>query len=667
MRKSHTPMTNITASRGNGHSVSAPSHPLPHCQIYFRSHCAGVAPTIPCVRATTYLDGQGSRGQVCAYACGHPFDTLARTRSNKIAKLASLAPVSPALFYHLPASIKRSSAPPQPSAFDQIAEPLQPLARSITTPTATMFGNCLETILHTASSFKASHRIASILKPLNPAKLFKKHARHSRKISIESKQNIDIPSRNDDDGCRVDWRNIRDIVDDDLRCLVLQYCAPDGKTPLKCTKVLWRSQGSYHFVACVGLFRNRQLEQYTIRVPGHANLSSWTEQDAWNLAREVDTMRLVQSHTKVPVPQVFGYSTNHTNPIGFPFILMEFIQGDSAFQLWFEDTPEEAVAYKYADEPSDEVEQKRVNFLRSLAQCMASLEQLSFDKIGQPLLHGTCDTGLHTVHTAGHSYHFGSSSDTHKAIERPTFSTTRDMIAFGMNQCFSDCAKSCVNVGLMGTRKILEIVFAQPFFQAASSPETFTLHHNDLDLQNILVNKDGEITGIIDWDGTYAAPRCIGAAAVPKFLRKDWFPDFANGIDKAPYMVWKTEHYRQIYAAAYTVVIGDGSDAKFAAKSAIYQAAFAAILDDGDVADFTDKILRKVPGISMNTTDIKWGLGNGWPAFEQMLGREIAAIMAPEPPQARYLDTAFAIYHGLDDDEEIVQIPTEDSTDSDSE
>lgn len=76
----------------------------------------------------------------------------------------------------------------------------------------------------------------------------------------------------------------------------------------------------------------------------------------------------------------------------------------------------------------------------------------------------------------------------------------------------------------IGLRKILGIVFTQPVFKPHRQPETFILRHDDLELQNIMVDEDGNVNGIIEWDGAYAAPRCTDTAAIPKFLRKDWMP-----------------------------------------------------------------------------------------------------------------------------------------------
>ncbi|KAF7446918.1 hypothetical protein A1F99_083650 [Pyrenophora tritici-repentis] len=140
------------------------------------------------------------------------------------------------------------------------------------------------------------------------------------------------------------------------------------------------------------------------------------------------------------------------------------------------------------------------------------------------------------------------------------------------------------------------MIFNLPVFTEQN--ETFTIRHNDLDLQNILVEEEGNITGIIDWDNAIAAPRSIGTAAVPVFLRNDWFPDWANDLRTPQSMAWNHHYYRQIYAAA--LMEAGSENAKYTIKSALYQAL---------------------------------ALGQGkWTAAENMLKKQLPKIFEPELP-----------------------------------
>ena len=53
----------------------------------------------------------------------------------------------------------------------------------------------------------------------------------------------------------------------------------------------------------------------------------------------------------------------------------------------------------------------------------------------------------------------------------------------------------------------------------------FVLAHADLDSQNVFVDDEGNLTGVIDWDGVAAVPLCIGPQSLPKFLTEDYDPN----------------------------------------------------------------------------------------------------------------------------------------------
>ncbi|KAF2864886.1 hypothetical protein BDV95DRAFT_588256 [Massariosphaeria phaeospora] len=183
-----------------------------------------------------------------------------------------------------------------------------------------------------------------------------------------------------------------------------------------------------------------------------------------------------------------------------------------------------------------------------------------------------------------------------------------------------------------GVRKILDMVFATGAFNPSKEQETFALAHHDLDLQNLLTDEDGNITGIIDWDGSIAAPRCIGTAAVPIFLNRDWFPGYANTLSISPHLAWKTETYRQFYAQA--LVEAGHPDAKFTTKSPIYQAALCALYLGGSAHDFTEKLLREIPGFRLPPREMKVALGMGWEDGEKWLKGELRKILEPQMPVA---------------------------------
>jgi hypothetical protein len=52
----------------------------------------------------------------------------------------------------------------------------------------------------------------------------------------------------------------------------------------------------------------------------------------------------------------------------------------------------------------------------------------------------------------------------------------------------------------------------------------FFLSHPDFGYQNILVDAEGNVTGIIDWDDVTVGPRQSAFARYPSWITRDWDP-----------------------------------------------------------------------------------------------------------------------------------------------
>jgi hypothetical protein len=254
------------------------------------------------------------------------------------------------------------------------------------------------------------------------------------------------------------------------------------------------------------------------------------------MCAEADLMNYHHEYIDIPVPEVIASEEILDNTLGAPYILMKRVPGVPAYQLWFEDSSQRN--HIDAGRISADTEAKRINMLRSLAQAMAQLQTLKFDRIGMPIFtDGSKQTPPRAFHrfrwkhpnsftpedlsSGSQIYPYGpfkSSSEYMSAkldLLWPLDSQTLDIISCEARQM----AK--------GIRKMLDIIFSHPTIvnskpstASSNDPETFVLQHTDLDFQNILVDDDGNVTGIIDWDGFMAVPRCVSYASVPEFLIK---------------------------------------------------------------------------------------------------------------------------------------------------
>lgn len=80
------------------------------------------------------------------------------------------------------------------------------------------------------------------------------------------------------------------------------------------------------------------------------------------LRSEVDVMQLIKDRSNVPIPQIFAYEVNEDNEIGVPFILMEFLSGNTAMDA----------AGGYETHKGQIPLTHRPNFYRSVAECHVS-------------------------------------------------------------------------------------------------------------------------------------------------------------------------------------------------------------------------------------------------------------------------------------------------------
>jgi aminoglycoside phosphotransferase (APT) family kinase protein len=479
----------------------------------------------------------------------------------------------------------------------------------------------------------------------------------------------DIESDTDDDdwvqGPRCDFKTINATPDELFEELARSVCDTDEAVDE--IRVVRRTQGMYNFVVIIAVSHGKKTEHYVVRIPGHAILAHWTPEDAYMMEREVQLIEHIRKNTSAPVPKIVYYSTEHTNSLGFPYILMTELPGKPACTIWYDgdyENDDVELCIQHADIPSVVTEKKRVNFLRSLARVMTDIQSLAFDKAGMPII-----PQLEGTTTIGPIYHWDSTSSDKARRFLPIFSTNGYAYqGLGRQQCNLVLVKGPDNVTVRGAIKCFGILFDHTVFKPAQ-PETFTIQHADLDLQNILVDDEGRVTGIIDWDGAHAAPRCVGTAAAPFFLRKDWLPDYVNNLGTGPHMGWKTHSYREIYAAA--LLEAGNSDAMYTINSAIYQAAFMAVRDTGGcMSDFMDKMLREIPHCRVKANDLLSSLGLGWQDAENMLKVEFAKILEPQFPRSNLLaelDADIALKEWYSSFDDFLAEEEEEEDDSDSE
>ncbi|KAF2428067.1 hypothetical protein EJ08DRAFT_575579, partial [Tothia fuscella] len=302
--------------------------------------------------------------------------------------------------------------------------------------------------------------------------------------------------------------------------------------------------GAYH---AVYIIQSRSGTKTCLKIPAAGQQEIWSDEHAKNLRSEALTMRLIQQKTKVPVPTLIAYDTSFGNEIGAPFILETFAAGrklGSLLRDW-------SISGCYSE--------KIGVVYQSFAHAMAELSRLKFNQVG--MLDFLTDEGEPSIAPQLVPYCYFSSRL--QLIEGKEWEGFREGVFKLLEACVS-CVPS--------------------FVDASGTDEVFSLVHPDLDVQNILCEDDGNITGIIDWEGVHTAPIYIGHASTPFWLREDWNPGYQWPYGDELYAPDDLIKGRKLYSAALQKALNKDDQWQYPEKSVMLTALLYAISTTNTVA-----------------------------------------------------------------------------------
>lgn len=169
---------------------------------------------------------------------------------------------------------------------------------------------------------------------------------------------------------------------------------------------------------------------------------------------------------------------------------------------------------------------------------------------------------------------------------------------------------------------------------AANGQYTFCLE--DFDLQNVMVDDNGDITGFLDWDGVHIGPMALGAVSYPMWITRDWQRGYGWGNEEemARYPEDCPEQlsaYRRHYLEAMMACQGSDYDPRWTKLSHILaivtQAAECYLAFDGlvvflegskvpfNLKDYADSF--KVGDTKEKDETIREAFSNIWNAYEE--------------------------------------------------
>ncbi|KAF1923703.1 uncharacterized protein M421DRAFT_74579 [Didymella exigua CBS 183.55] len=444
---------------------------------------------------------------------------------------------------------------------------------------------------------------------------------------------------------RHQWDVIELITDGSLRQLLRDSInqKPNRNVSLDDCSIESRFRGGYNHIVMMAAVVNKRVKRYVVRIPAIGTKARWREGDAHNMRCEVSLTKYLNIERVVPVPKIVAFNNTLETIIGAPYILMKQMRGRPAQMIWY-DQPGNRT-YETTSNVTPETEIKRLIFLRSLAFQMSKLEYLRFDKIGMPDFTDTLITDAKPNVTC--AYRWKSpyemkpedlESD-EQIFKYGPFDSSQEYMTAGIDTKWPsthspdfDEYPDTENM-IFGVRKLLNILYSHPLIAtstiaplATEEPETFTLSHPDLDFQNILCDDEGNVTGIIDWEGCTTTPRCAGYSAVPDFLRRCWVPE--HEASDMPHMDWQVDQYVQIYTDAMRDFTPRG--AVYTRKSAMYNAIVRAVAE-GNAMDLCLKLFKQIPAMcGVNAQTFEGLIGKGCPEAEAFIKEKLEKLLAPD-------------------------------------
>lgn len=313
--------------------------------------------------------------------------------------------------------------------------------------------------------------------------------------------------------------------------------------------------------------------RWVAKFPINGSASKWDELSASALASEANTMRLLKRETTIPLPDVLDFSSSTENTLRCPYIIMSFISGTPLYDIWF--------GHRLNGVSLDTTRARRINAIKSIASAMIQLDKFPFGTGGR-LLFGSDGnpSGVGPMRQVDHQamldrwFVHNNPDDDPIYVEFAASSDPKAYYTFLLDRYPEQDP----------TSKGLEMLLRQliSWIPEPSGIDPFVLTHPDFDIQNCIVSEEGELRGLIDWDGVAAMPRTLGNERYPGWLTRDWDPamygykeSMEHGVE--PEGVWEDSpdclaYYRSVYdgiMARYRAEGGRGSGTNLCRMSLI--------------------------------------------------------------------------------------------------
>ncbi|KAI8627875.1 kinase-like protein [Xylariaceae sp. FL1651] len=252
---------------------------------------------------------------------------------------------------------------------------------------------------------------------------------------------------------------------------------------------------------------------------------------------EVATLQWLRDHTQVPVPKVIAFDDSNDNDIGFEWMLMELMPGSSAYQRWRKLSMEQKVAIttRIAELQAELFHHRTTEHA---FQTIGTLELETGDRCAE------VSTAIVPGQLVAHEFFIGPFRSSYDWLASQLEIIILDNTKI-LETTDDEADKEDAENTLASARGLLSIL-GKIFPIHTECAETTVLYHNDLSLRNILVDEQGEITAIVDWECVSALPLWM-TTRIPEFLNErsreeEPIRDGYGDEDPEEFACWKKEN-----------------------------------------------------------------------------------------------------------------------------
>ncbi|KAH8736101.1 hypothetical protein BGZ61DRAFT_472463 [Ilyonectria robusta] len=292
-----------------------------------------------------------------------------------------------------------------------------------------------------------------------------------------------------------------------------------------------------------------------------------------------------------PSPKILDWNPYAHPLLEAPYICMTHLPGQRLSDAWFDKSN------------LIPLEQRRLRTLQCIAEAIATL---SNDKEYTRILSSNLQPESHYLQTDVEN----NGDSTEAVLSSPNFCTDRE----SFNLLFEDN-------GMDGAQKFA--LMMSEMLPITDSPASFVLRTPCLEMENILVDEEGSIAGLLHWEGTTAWPAWMGST-YPAWICQDVVADmdgYKNDLSHETAL-----EYRRFFRQQLNAKLEDPDDRQWCKASHIRRLIWLAATDVDARPWICASVLAKLLGIPLDTDE-------DYSKHRGELAQKLAQMGSPDYPE----------------------------------